>query len=147
MVTLDAGSPGATYSWSTGDTSQTINVYSSGIYWVTVSQASCQFTDSVNVDAGVGQGALYFPNTFTPDGNDLNEYFTGVGNDINTFHLDIWNRWGELIFSTDDMNTGWNGYYKNRLVPNDVYVYIATYTTACTGKAPQRVIGHVWAGR
>lgn len=145
-VSLDAGSGWSNYTWSTGDSTQSISVSDPGIYTLIVSSGACTYSDTVQVGGGIGEGALYFPNAFTPNKDGLNEIFTGVGNNITTFQLEIWDRWGELLYSTTDINAGWDGYYKGKIVPNDVYVYVVTYTTGCTGNAPIREIGHVWAG-
>jgi gliding motility-associated-like protein len=146
-ATLDAGSVnGATYLWSTGDTTHAITVGDPGPYWVTVSAPGCSSTDTVNVEGGIGAGALYMPNAFTPNGNGLNEVFTGVGSDITSFHLEIWNRWGQKIYVTDDINNGWDGKYKGETVQNDVYVYVVKYTTSCAGLRSLQRIGHVWVG-
>lgn len=145
-IELDAGASWETYAWNTGDTTQTVTVSEPGSYWVTVSIGSCVESDTMQISGGIGDGALYFPNAFTPNADQMNEVFTGVGNNITSFHMDIWNRWGELIYSTDDLAAGWNGYYKGTIVPNDIYVYVVTYTSSCSGLALQRRIGHVWAG-
>lgn len=145
-IILNAGPFWGTYTWSTGDSTETISISDAGTYWVTVSNGACTETDTVDIVGGIGEGALYFPNAFTPNKDGTNEIFTGVGNNITTFHLDIWNRWGELIYTTEDLSAGWDGYYKGKVVQNDIYVYVVTYTSSCTGNAIQRRIGHVWAG-
>lgn len=56
---------------------------------------------------------IYVPNTFTPDGNGVNEVFKPVleGFDEDDYTLYIFNRWGELVFESHDMNVGWDGKY------------------------------------
>ena len=58
---------------------------------------------------------IYVPNTFTPDGNGKNEFFKPVmdGFDEDKFTLYIFNRWGDLIFESHDMDYGWDGSFKN----------------------------------
>ena len=55
--------------------------------------------------------------------NYTNDIFHPLHRDIIDYHLEIYNRWGELIFVTDDVNTGWDGYYKGVLQNNDVYTW------------------------
>ena len=55
----------------------------------------------------------------------------------------IFNRWGQLLYETTDINDGWNGRYKDQLVQEDTYVYQIEYLTLCSGTKPLRVIGHV----
>jgi len=64
------------------------------------------------------------PTTFTPNGDGVNDiiYIKGWGIK-ELIEFKIFNRWGELIFETDDENVGWNGYYKGVLQNNDIYVY------------------------
>ena len=64
------------------------------------------------------------PTTFTPNGDGNNDiiYVKGWGiKDLVSFQ--IYNRWGELVFETSDINVGWNGFYKDVLQNNDVYTY------------------------
>lgn len=83
----------------------------------------CPERDSLTVYV---RGELYVPNAFTPDGDGLNDIFKAEGLDIVKFNMKIFNRWGELIFESDDINQGWNGssgndsYYS----PPGIYQYI-----------------------
>ncbi|MCH2233439.1 MAG: PKD domain-containing protein, partial [Crocinitomicaceae bacterium] len=69
----------------------------------------------------------YVPNTFTPDGNDLNQVFKPVisaGIDVYDYHLTIFNRWGEIVFESYDPTIGWDGTYAGQgLVTDEVYVW------------------------
>lgn len=66
---------------------------------------------------------LWIPNAFTPDGDQLNDYFTVKGYGIKELQLLIFNRWGELLFESYDTEPKWDGTYKNELVKQDVYIY------------------------
>lgn len=69
---------------------------------------------------------FYVPNSFTPDGNSFNEIFQPVftsGFDPNDFELLIYNRWGEVIFTTKNVNEGWNGTFKGNVVEEGVYTW------------------------
>lgn len=66
---------------------------------------------------------LYVPNTFTPNGDGFNDIFAAKGVNIKEFEMLIFNRWGELIYSADDIDDGWNGFYDGVLSQIDVYVY------------------------
>ncbi len=68
---------------------------------------------------------FYIPNAFTPDGNGLNEIFTGKGDNINSFSMLIFDRWGEVIYKTEDLNKGWDGKAKGgeEIAQEGVYVY------------------------
>ena len=70
--------------------------------------------------------SVYIPNAFTPDGDGLNDVFIPVGKGITDFTLQIFNRWGELIFESNDSKKGWDGTFKNEAVPTGAYVYKMT---------------------
>lgn len=72
-------------------------------------------------------GIIYWiPNTFTPDGNEHNQTFGPIvteGIDINGFSFTIYNRWGELIWQSTDLNARWDGTYNNTKTPDGVYTW------------------------
>jgi gliding motility-associated-like protein len=118
----------ATYLWSTGATSESINVPAAGTYWVTVSNACGRASDTIIISGCVGGYIL--PNAFTPGGNNANSLLgllkTGSGNTtLNYFR--IYNRWGQLIFSTNDDQSKWDGRYNGQPETIGVYVYVVSY--------------------
>jgi gliding motility-associated-like protein len=69
---------------------------------------------------------FYVPNTFTPDTDNYNETFQPVftsGYDPNDFSLEIYNRWGELIFESHNADIGWDGTYGGRIAQDGTYVW------------------------
>jgi gliding motility-associated-like protein len=70
---------------------------------------------------------LWFPTAFTPNGDGVNDFFRPKGISIARFHLMIYNRWGQLLFETGDMERGWDGASKGILCPAGTYSFIATY--------------------
>jgi gliding motility-associated-like protein len=68
---------------------------------------------------------IYVPNAFTPDGDGINDVFLPIlsGLDPLTYELMIFNRWGELIFETQNYGQSWDGYYKGIMSQEDVYVW------------------------
>jgi gliding motility-associated-like protein len=72
--------------------------------------------------------SLYLPNAFTPNGDGENDLFYVYGNGIETVHLRIFNRWGELVFETTELNSGWDGTYRGEPVNPDVFVYYLDVT-------------------
>ena len=89
------------------------------------SNAGCfdQHTAVVTIDDVL---LFYVPNTFTPDGNSINNDFFPVftaGYDLYDYHLMIFNRWGELIFESYNPGVGWDGTYGDVLVEDGVYIW------------------------
>jgi gliding motility-associated-like protein len=68
---------------------------------------------------------FYIPNAFTPDGNNTNDYFAPKGDEISEFKMMIFDRWGEMIYQTEDIQTGWDGRANNgsKVAETGVYVY------------------------
>jgi gliding motility-associated-like protein len=67
---------------------------------------------------------FYIPNAFTPDGDGINDTFFGQGTHIAEFNIMIFDRWGELLFTSDNLNAAWDGYYRGTESKPDVYVYV-----------------------
>ncbi len=67
----------------------------------------------------------YFPNAFTPDGNNLNETFRPRFFGVIEFNMVIYDRWGSEVFRTRDIDEGWNGRFEGvgDVIKQDVYVY------------------------
>lgn len=66
---------------------------------------------------------VFIPNTFTPNGDGKNDILYVRSSIIKEFTLRIYNRWGELIFESDSLDKGWDGYYKGKLCEQGVYDY------------------------
>ena len=109
-------------------------------YYLEVIDASgCTSTDSVNVFVFSGD-ILYVPNSFTPNDDGKNDIFLAYGTLIGQFEMRIFNRWGQLIFLSDDITKGWDGKYKNSFAQEDVYVYQLNFVI---GSSPQKITGRV----
>ncbi|TNE56350.1 MAG: PKD domain-containing protein [Bacteroidetes bacterium] len=66
---------------------------------------------------------IYVPNTFTPDGNRYNNLFKPVVRDPLRYQIDIYNRWGQLVFSSTDSNAAWDGTFQGKPCPDGIYSY------------------------
>lgn len=88
---------------------------------------------------------LYIPNVFTPDGNGLNDVFQpkGIGIDETDYKMMIFDRWGELIFQSNEFRKGWDGSVKghSKKATQDVYVY-KIYVKDLKGNRHE-FVGHV----
>jgi len=83
----------------------------------------CVSYDTVIVSVNNYDALLFFPNSFTPNNDGLNDFFNVYGENIKEFKISIFNRWGELLFESNNIMNGWNGTYKGVTVPVGVYVY------------------------
>ena len=91
--------------------------------------SGCQdsITQIVDVEPKV---TFFMPNAFTPNDDSVNDVFKGKGflRGFKEYNMQIWNRWGEMIFESNDPEEGWNGLLGNngRRAPGGLYLYYIT---------------------
>ncbi|HEU4718381.1 MAG TPA: T9SS type B sorting domain-containing protein, partial [Bacteroidia bacterium] len=85
---------------------------------------------------------FFIPNTFTPNGDGLNDIFMPAIMGVDNYHFMIFDRWGNLIFETSDTFQGWDGRYKGNKCQEDVYVWKIDFTNV-VDESNQELIGHV----
>ncbi|MEZ4737999.1 MAG: gliding motility-associated C-terminal domain-containing protein [Flavobacteriales bacterium] len=126
-VRLDAGNPGSRYNWSTGENARVILAGAYGVYVVEINnQYDCTLRDSAQV-IEYCPSAIFIPNTFTPNGDGTNDVFLPVGKNIAKMHMYVFDRWGNMLFESDDPTMGWDGTYAGEVVKNDMYVWRLRY--------------------
>jgi gliding motility-associated-like protein len=115
------------YLWSTGETTPSIMVNQTGTYYITVSQSSCLASDTIQVIPG--DCDVYIPSAFTPNNDSKNETFGVVDNTtLQYFNLQIYSKWGQLVFNSNDVTKKWDGTFKGKKMPNGSYVWMLNYT-------------------
>jgi gliding motility-associated-like protein len=137
---------GLSYQWATGQTTNAISIDKAGDYvYSFIDIGNCVQTDTVHVTAISVDSQVFIPNTFTPNGDGLNELFKVVGSEIEEFELIIVNRWGETIFQTSNIDEGWNGSLNNdanHYVPDGTYLYMVNIKGYCQSER-QEFQGHL----
>ena len=73
------------------------------------------------------ESLIYVPNAFIPNNDGLNDVFVPVVSNVASYKLEIYNRWGRLLFTTDLVGKGWDGTYNGKACKEDVYLYKITY--------------------
>lgn len=105
----------------------TINPTTSGTFYLTITDANgCANADSIRIalrQSLCGEPFIFVPNAFSPDGDGLNERLFVRGINLTEVYFAVYNRWGELVFETNDQARGWDGTYKNATLAPDVYGY------------------------
>ena len=90
-------------------------------------------TDEVSISFEITGIEYDIPNVFTPDGDGFNDVFGIVSNaEIPQFNCKIYNRWGELVFESNNSSEFWDGTFKGKTAPSDVYVYFMNLEIAGT---------------
>ncbi|HTF05523.1 MAG TPA: gliding motility-associated C-terminal domain-containing protein, partial [Bacteroidia bacterium] len=115
------------------------------IQLVVASVDGCLDTAVVCIEVFEEPGTVYIPNTFTPNGSGLNDYFlpVGVGISSDNYHFMIFNRWGELIWETYTWGEGWNGVPKGATAIAQIDTYV--WKISCRDDLGNNIarIGHV----
>ncbi len=112
---------------------------STTIYTVEITDGNgCKATDQVTV---YFRGSIFLPNTFTPNGDGVNDRFFALAHEVTEYRLLVFNRWGGQVFATDRLEGAWDGTFHGMDSPIDTYVWRVDYTTA-NGSA-HTAFGHV----
>lgn len=130
-VTLDAQRFGGEYIWQDGSTASSLEVDRTGQYWVDVRLPDCQIlSDTIRVIFDAECCRLIMPNAFTPNGDGRNDTFLPVKPEncmITEFEMQVFNRWGKMVFSSNDPDNAWDGRDGSNTAPSDVYVFWLKY--------------------
>lgn len=152
---LNATAVGATYQWSTGEISPVITVTDSGSYHVIRNFGVCaqeassvifacdvevpiDTTDTIAIDSTSTIPTnseiypFYIPNAFTPDGDGVNDVFWVHGPSTSQYNFAVFNRWGDVVFSSTDIEDVWTGNTRlgSYFVQDGIYVYRLSATLA-----------------
>ncbi len=140
---------GDTYDWTFGDGHTSTQVHPNntydvpGTYTVTLiatNDIGCK--DTVQKPITIEEEYwVYIPNTFTPDGNIVNNYFEISTINIKQIEVAIYNRWGQMIYSSSNLRDKWDGTYKDYLVPDGTYTYKVHYVS--NSGFEETLLGHV----
>jgi gliding motility-associated-like protein len=145
-LTANGTSSNGTYTWSPTEYLSCVNCQSptsftqETITYVVdyVDENGCTASDDVTI---FFEGIIYLPNTFTPDGNKFNETFFAKGGNIVEFNIQIFNRWGELIFEGFDFNDHWDGTYNGQPCQDGTYVWKVKFKDVMDNE--KLLVGHV----
>ena len=125
-IILDPGITGSNYLWQDGSTNRKYLVQRPGQYSVTLNNQCGFSSDTILIQKGFCD--LYFPNTFTPNGDSKNDFFKPLTTStLNRYQFQVFNRYGEVVFQTTDPSKGWDGNFKGKKQNADTYVWICVY--------------------
>lgn len=132
--------PGTKVTWSNGSSLHSIIPTKEGLYWVRTENKLCGVSiDSVSVKLKACDCEILIPNSFTPNEDDRNDYFYPVLTcDYSYYNMTIFDRWNNVIFSSNNTNAKWDGRYKGNLCPDDIYVYRIETIEKSSGKKDLR---------
>ncbi len=134
-VLLDPKPTGAglNFLWQDGSAAAVYTAAQPGTYAVTVANSCGSASDDVKLEETVCE--IFIPSAFTPNGDGLNDRFQIIGAAyIKDFTMQIFNRWGKIIYETNNPWQGWNGLHAGLQQPAGLYVYRIKFINTQTGE-------------
>jgi gliding motility-associated-like protein len=130
------------YSWSTGSSEHSIVVSEFDTYSLSITNYCGTASDEIEIGDLNCDCIVYFPNSFTPDGDEYNNTYRARHDcDFYRYEFRLFNRWGELIFESLDPSQGWDATYNGQFVQSGMYTYTLVYRTKYG--IDKRLDGHV----
>lgn len=117
------------YRWSNGATTEKIIVTNPAVYWLeVVDNHGCPGRDSLVIGLKDCLSGFYVPTAFSPNGDGRNDLFRPLlfGN-VKQYRFTIYNRWGEVVYQTTELQKGWNGKVTGLQQDNNVFIWTCTY--------------------
>lgn len=148
QFTPNSQSVPVTYLWDLGNIQSTDKVFNyqfpnQGTFVMTLlmnTENDCKDTVTKSVRV-IDDFSIYIPNAFSPNSDGGNDTFTPKGTGMKWFFLQIYDRWGSLVFSGKDV--GWDGTFKGVFCKDDVYVYKIVVEKSKPGEGKKEYVGHV----
>ena len=147
---------GTSYEWNFGDGSDNSTLFAPqhsypssmpGSFLITlVTSAANGCKDTTNQLVYMEDNLIYYvPNAFTPDGDEFNQIFLPVftsGFDPYDYNFQVFNRWGEILFESNNYETGWDGTYAGKLVQEGIYTWQIEFKTSRNDER-KTIYGHL----
>jgi gliding motility-associated-like protein len=125
---LNAYIPGASYYWQDGSTESYYFVREEGAYFVSVNNQCGSASDTILITFDDLSCQITVPNAFTPDDDGLNDTFIPLFNcNVTEYELIIFNRWGGIVFRTQNPSEGWKGIIDGKPAPEGMYTWIINF--------------------
>jgi gliding motility-associated-like protein len=125
-ITLDPKIDNVSYLWQDGSTQKIFTARQAGLYKLTATNFCGSTTNQINLLQGVCE--FYIPNSFTPNNDGKNDVFrAGYGDNVIEYEMQIFNRYGQLLFVTKDKNRGWDGSVNGTKQPQGAYTWVIQY--------------------
>jgi gliding motility-associated-like protein len=116
--------------WSDGSDQPKLIVTAPGTYWLQMSNACGSVADTLQISPKIDscECFVYIPNAFSPNNDHANEVFRLSSNCLIEGSFQIYNRWGQLVYRSEDLNEGWNGVFAGEVQPEGIYVYTIRFS-------------------
>jgi gliding motility-associated-like protein len=121
---ISTGNPATV--WSNGSVGRQITITETGVYWAQITNACGSTRDEVTVN--IGSCSVGVPGAFSPNGDGENDVLYVRGEGLARIDFKIYNRWGQVVFSTINKNVGWTGKFNGEEQPIEIYGYVLNVT-------------------
>ncbi|MFT7149698.1 MAG: gliding motility-associated-like protein [Nonlabens sp.] len=128
FIDAKGGTPDYQFFWSNNPTLNDPNAsgLSEGNYTVRIVDANgCETSLAIEVTERFPR--IFIPNAFSPNGDGTNDEFKPVADCSITFSMQVYNKWGSVVFSTEDVSEGWDGTFNSEPAPDGKYSYVVFY--------------------
>lgn len=144
-ITVEAigGAEPYRYEWENNTQGAILDGIDEGNYFVRVVDANgC--SASLNITKEERFPKMIFPNSFSPNGDGVNDYFAPISPCIPIYDINIYDRWGNLVFQQIEGRGVWDGSLNDEDLPADVYVYYVSYDNLLpSGNYREKIRGQV----
>lgn len=123
---------GTKFFWSDNSTQPDIKISKTGLYWVTLKNRCTTHTDTINVRPYDCHVKAYIPTAFSPNGDGINDVFQPYIDStqpITSYKFDVFDKWGNHVFLSENINDKWDGKYRNNDSPTGIYIWQLQFTT------------------
>jgi len=118
--------------WNNGSMETAIVIADSGNYWIKAENECGTASDTINIKEKNCECKIVIPNVFTPNNDNINDLFLLDHTcTFTSFKIDIYNRWGRLMFTTTDISEFWDGAANGKTVTDGVYFWVMNYQHEC----------------
>lgn len=130
--------------WNDGSQNDSLIVEENGLYWLEAENSDgCITADSIYIEFASCECHVYMPNSFTPNDDGKNDSFKPKFYcEFDNYSLEIYNRWGELIFKSTDPDISWDGQINNKPAQSGLYACVLKYTSLILNKKSEKVVKH-----
>ena len=137
-LTAGTGLVGETITWQNGSKDRTIDVNTEGVYVAHIKNQCATWTDTFRLSINHCGLEVFVPNAFSPNGDgvndDLRPFFKTDFIKIESYDLHIYNRWGSLVFNSQNLNDGWDGTFRGKQCEMGVYIWTLRVRVSLNGK-------------
>jgi gliding motility-associated-like protein len=127
VLPLSVSYPGASYLWSTGSRENAIGVTAKGAYWVQATSNGCSYKATMNLQVQNCGCNVTMANAFSPNGDGINDVIKPTMYCYpKEFNMSVFNRYGQLVYSTTSYSVGWNGEINGQPAAMGTYYYVIT---------------------